>query len=240
MILADALAKCPERFDVLIVDETQDIHESWWVVIRELLKLPTSPTVLFHDPEQNIYGRSGALPVTSPIFPLRLNCRNAQPIGEYAARLAGVECRTPSFVGGGEAPQFVTYDSADDEYEKVARRIDSLLKAGIHPDQIVLLGTHRIENSFLGAPREIAGLEIQLLSEDLSQLPTGTLRYSTLHRFKGLEADVVLLCDVDGHPQTCSRRHVYVAASRARHRLYVFCAPGALEEYTWIRHSPGE
>lgn len=52
------------------------------------------------------------------------------------------------------------------------------------------------------------------------------LRYSTPGRFKGLEADVVLLCDVDGNENACSKRNLYVAVSRARHRLYVFVKEG--------------
>jgi uncharacterized protein with von Willebrand factor type A (vWA) domain len=40
------------------------------------------------------------------------------------------------------------------------------------------------------------------------------------------EADVVLLVDVDGSPHACTPVHLYVAASRARHRLYVFARQG--------------
>ncbi len=42
----------------------------------------------------------------------------------------------------------------------------------------------------------------------------------------GLEADVVLLLDVDGSPWSLEPRNLYVAASRARLRLFVFVKEG--------------
>jgi len=42
----------------------------------------------------------------------------------------------------------------------------------------------------------------------------------------GLEADVVLLLDVDGGEWSMKPRNLYVAASRARLRLHVFARNG--------------
>ena len=42
----------------------------------------------------------------------------------------------------------------------------------------------------------------------------------------GLEADVVLLLDVDGSEWAMKPRNLYVAASRARLRQYVFARNG--------------
>ena len=42
----------------------------------------------------------------------------------------------------------------------------------------------------------------------------------------GLEADVVLLLDVDGSKWSLEPRNLYVAASRARLRLFVFVKEG--------------
>ena len=48
-----------------------------------------------------------------------------------------------------------------------------------------------------------------------------TIAFSSLHRAKGLESDVVIFCDVDGGEPYCSRSNQYVAVSRARHPLFV-------------------
>jgi hypothetical protein len=235
LILADAVGKLSDRFDVLIVDEAQDMHELWWQVLLDLLAdSKRDGLVLLYDPEQNIYGRDGSLPLEKPVFPLRLNCRSTHPIGQYTSRLAGVPCRTPIFVGGGEEPRVTEYRNPEEQYEKISNRLKDLLAAGVQPGQIVLLGPRRIERSFLGQRCEIGGLPIVLFDEH-TEAVGDALRYSTLHRFKGLEADVVLLCDVDGNPHACTRRHVYVAASRAKHRLYIFACADALRENPWIR-----
>jgi very-short-patch-repair endonuclease len=90
---------------------------------------------------------------------------------------------------------------------------------------IALLGTHHIGRSFLDGNRRLCGLPVEAIADDGSVSP-GALRYSTPRRFKGLEADVVLLCDVDGLGHACTNRDIYVSMSRARHRLYVFSSEG--------------
>jgi superfamily I DNA/RNA helicase len=57
--------------------------------------------------------------------------------------------------------------------------------------------------------------------DDEGQAPPGSLRYATPHRIKGLEADVVLLIDVTAASASSASANLYVAASRARHRLVV-------------------
>ncbi|MCZ7650329.1 MAG: ATP-binding domain-containing protein [Thermoanaerobaculia bacterium] len=42
---------------------------------------------------------------------------------------------------------------------------------------------------------------------------------ASLARFKGLEADAVVLCEIRPASQACTPRHLYVGASRARHLL---------------------
>ena len=45
--------------------------------------------------------------------------------------------------------------------------------------------------------------------------------FSSLQRFKGLEADAVILCDVQEGRGNCTPEHLYVGTSRARHALIV-------------------
>ena len=65
---------------------------------------------------------------------------------------------------------------------------------------------------------ELAGIPI---TEDLKERE-GKLFHSSVGGFKGLESDVVILTDVDPADERSSPEAVYVGASRACHRLYVF------------------
>ena len=86
------------------------------------------------------------------------------------------------------------------------------------PDQITLLTPHTRQNSVLGEIDELAGID--LAGNPLDR--DGKLLHTTIGRFKGLESDVVILLDVDPDDERCDRHARYVAASRARHRLFVF------------------
>ena len=46
--------------------------------------------------------------------------------------------------------------------------------------------------------------------------------HGTIASFKGLEADVLILADIDPNDERCNRNARYVAASRAKLRLYVY------------------
>jgi DNA helicase IV len=61
---------------------------------------------------------------------------------------------------------------------------------------------------------------IQLVEWTAEPLPN-TVRFATPQRFKGLEANAVVLCEVDRQHTSSSPANLYVAASRARHLLVV-------------------
>jgi len=52
-------------------------------------------------------------------------------------------------------------------------------------------------------------------------LHTGRTHYSSIYRFKGLEARAVVLTDIDELSSDRDRSLVYVGATRATHRLVV-------------------
>ena len=86
------------------------------------------------------------------------------------------------------------------------------------------LGLHAITVGF-GVGYEITGLA---LVGALTEMPIGDfldvraqVGFATLQRFKGLESDAVILCEVQDDPLTCSPAHLYVGMSRAKHHLTV-------------------
>ena len=64
------------------------------------------------------------------------------------------------------------------------------------------------------------GLRDIVRHEDLATVMPGKVRVGTIHGFKGLEADVVILTGLTAQTLT-HRELLYVGASRARAALYI-------------------
>jgi superfamily I DNA/RNA helicase len=177
---------------------------------------------------QNIYQRSDAAPIRAPVFPLRQNCRNSVPIGEFCAGLVNETMRFSALNGGGETPKPASYTTDDSQLTLIAGRIESLINEGVKPEEIVILGTHTLLRSVFGrtGADTVAGCRIAPMDFSAATREPGVLSYSTLHRYKGLESEIVIICDADGNERTSTPRHLYVAASRARRRLFIYRKKG--------------
>ena len=234
LLLLEAADRLGERADALVVDEAQDFRPEWWGVLTRLLREPeAAPLQLFEDRGQDLWHRGGTFPGRLPVFPLRTNSRSTGALAEFLARLAGREgepIRTTPGAVRGEEPRLVRWSTPEEERREADKVVDRLLNVDRVPlARIALIGTRRLERSCLaaGPGPTLAGLPVEPIGDDGATSTLGALRYATPHRFKGLEADVVLLLDVDGHERACSPANLYVAASRARHRLWVFVKKGA-------------
>jgi superfamily I DNA/RNA helicase len=124
----------------------------------------------------------------------------------------------------------VTCRSAAETSKAVTAALDALAAGGLKPEQIVVLsprgtktstvwknrplGRHRLEEFERPARDASAGSRERgrVLSAS-----NGAIRFGTLQSFKGLEADAVILCEVQ---DAKSPEQLYVAASRAKHVLY--------------------
>ncbi|MBQ18625.1 MAG: hypothetical protein CMJ65_16040 [Planctomycetaceae bacterium] len=215
-MLQDALAGYGQRYDAVLVDEAQDFCEHWWIPLEELLvDSSVSRFYLFHDPRQNIFGHENALPMTEPVLVLDVNCRNAPAIAEFVHDLAGIEAGTLADRSDGLPPVELEVADEVEEREAVGRVLHELIdEQGLAPDRIVIVGRYRFENSVFAEQTDLDGIRV---ANGLETSDPRAVRYVTVYRFKGLEADCVLLTGFrPPSPES------YVAASRARQLLHVF------------------
>lgn len=221
-LLGEALERQPDaRWDALVVDEGQDFRPHWWLPTLKALRSPhESVLYVFWDPNQDIYG--GGPPDSLGLFPLVLdhNCRNTVAIGRYAAAVLGVE---PRFRDGTPEGLPVTEHAVaqDGEIGSYLAAVVELLqtKQGIATERMVLLSTRSLWRSPTLASGSIG--PYQLVPLEHGRTGPRQLRSSTVHRFKGLEEDVVLLVRDATDTTDQARRLHHVGASRARHLLVV-------------------
>ncbi|MBX3271024.1 MAG: transposase zinc-binding domain-containing protein [Sandaracinaceae bacterium] len=204
--------ECCPTFDALVIDEGQDFSEDWVTALMLLLSDPdSSPVYLFADAHQQLYGRSTRMPESWPTLILDVNCRNTAPI---AMKVAAVfEDHATCLGADGQAPVFVEASSEASQLSVVTQMTYRMLGEGhLRPDQIVVLSDSR---TFIDRLRErLAG------DEPFVGLNGHGVVAETIHRFKGLEADAIIVVLTESSPDHLLPL-AYVGLSRARAMLVV-------------------
>ena len=249
-MLDRAIGVLPEdRYDAIVVDEGQDIDSVWWLPLLDLLRDREHGIVyVFGDANQDLYhAREPAemgvvMPEAPPTYYLTEDRRCTKTIHEFASRYAVTDALpVPARATGpdGRPVEVVRYADGDaDACRKlVAKTLRGILDAGrVAASDVMVLTPRSPRSSWLMQPdgAAVEAWPYRLVPEygpEGSVLPPptrgGEVRVSTVHRFKGLEAPVVVLAELDGRvsPEDLPGL-LYVGATRARSHLVVVAAEG--------------
>ncbi|EDM77791.1 hypothetical protein PPSIR1_38454 [Plesiocystis pacifica SIR-1] len=213
-----------ERFDAIVVDEGQDFLELWWEALEALYRCdePRRLTV-FYDPRQRIY-RDAAMTATElqlAPFTLDTNCRNTQAIAAYSARALSFEAEVDPGAPKGMIVEEERVHSEADVIKATRKTVQDWClrdRGGLKPSQVAILVPWLRHDQWpekFGVVRLVHDLEAWRRGE-------GVL-LETHRRFKGLEADAIVLAGVPdaGTQRGYSAEDHYVASSRAKHVLKV-------------------
>ncbi len=221
--------------DVLIVDESQDLLQDTYLDVFDGLLdggLAHGAWRFFLDPVQNIFDVMHApaiqrLMAHEPAqFTLTVNCRNTQQIAVHTSLLSDVELPTVLQVEGEKIDQ-EWYSDDRDLRRRVSRHVNRLLGGGLSPRDIAVLGPYRLENSALSDGL----IDSEYAISDNPDADWRHIPYSTISSFKGLEADAVVVVEVDELLSGQARSDLYVGTSRARALLAVFAQEGGRDDY---------
>ncbi len=219
LLLLEAIEKLNLHYDAVIVDEGQDFEADWFDALTQLFKDRRDCYLyIFYDPMQDIYGKAPAFPIDEPPYVLRRNCRNTKRIASFVSKVSDIQYEYPEGLAPGEKVHKHLCSAPEDQLARIDEIVRGLLAGDMKPSQIVILSPYRKENSCLAGRDSVGGVK---LSGDVLGGEPDCIRFSTLHRFKGLEADAIIFCDVDGSRPSCDLYHQYVSMSRAKHLLYV-------------------
>ena len=212
------------QFDAIIIDEAQDFHPEWWDYLELAFQDPGNGLLaVFGDTNQDIYRGQWRAPFDADPIVLEVNCRNTVEIAERTNALLLLDQLTLGTPG--VAPTFKVADTTN-QFSKVldASLRKFLMDEGLEADQVVVLTTRRSD------VEELVGTRANGI--DLGDGTKGTVLIETVHRFKGLEADAVILLLHDQDSDEL-RRLAYVGMSRARALLHVIGSKATREILEW-------
>jgi hypothetical protein len=253
-VLDRALQALPEHgYDAIVVDEGQDLDSVWWLPLLDLLRdrergivyvLGDANQDLYHAREPDELGV--VMPETPSVYYLNENRRSTRAIQDFALRFSAPQTDGPPSVAlGPEGRRVEVFTYADGDVEGCRRVLGTVLrividKGRVPTSDVVVLTPRSPRSSWLmgpdGAPVE--AWPYRLMPEygpEGAVLPPPTkgneVRVATIHRYKGLEAPVVVLCELDGRVGEDELASLlYVGATRARAHLVVVCSDGLAEQ----------
>jgi len=215
-----------DQIDKLIIDEGQDIiSESYLLFYDAILKKGFSrgKWAIFGDFENQMlyktYGSHDAISLISDNasgfvnLKLQTNCRNTKRIGKGFELMAGVSVEK-YLTKSVEGPDIEYYAGEESEIiTKISDTIEKLLLDKVPPRNITILSPNVYSKSSVSSPA-LDKFNIKQYSPQID-----SISFSTIHSFKGLDNQVIILVDVNDYG---NKTITYVGYSRARVKLYVF------------------
>jgi hypothetical protein len=229
------------KFDLLVVDEGQDFRDDgdklalmdallkgglskgrwrWFEDIDQILS-PEAP----HPPSGGHLEALLALEAGAEAMMVH-NWRNTDQIGRAVAKVIG---RTDIETSGIPGPAVV---SAPYPPGRELELLNLVLAKHVFPkhlpkDIVVLSLRGAGKESYAGAA-ELAGLKA-VPFDPAKAYEEGTIRTSTVFKFKGMESHVIVLTDLDKLESPRDRRRTYVGMSRAKYALYLLGVRAAID-----------
>lgn len=220
-----------KRFDMLIVDEAQDIATSEYLDMLDFSLiggLQDGVWRIFADFEnQAIYrpeSGANALEMLTAhsglfsVFSLRTNCRNPPRIACLAHLLGRLDPDYSRVLrpDNGIEPDIFYYGDQAQQLELLAEQLGHVRKEGFELSEVVILSPKGFESCASQLARRPEW------RDRISPLDTRVpkrIAYTTIHAFKGLEAQVIIVTDLDRLDEKSAADLFYVAVTRPVERL---------------------
>ena len=205
------------KWDVVIVDEGQDVEWAKWEDIENICNPTTGKLIVFMDSNQSIYRIPADITTLlgAESFSLNINLRNTRNIARSTESLyTGPLIYAPG--PEGDLPSIIhtsSFDAAIKESISLVKRLTSIE------------AVKRNEITFLCRDKETRQKIIyelarnQILAVNASEIRADVSCVETVPLFKGLESTIVIaICDA---AWANNQEMAYVSVSRARSRLFL-------------------
>ena len=220
-----------QTFDVLIVDEAQDILSSAYLDVLDLTLrggLDGGRWIMFGDFErQSLYGRSDSMRPMSALeerslapakFNLTANCRNTPRIAALVTAVGGLDSGWARVLrpDNGIEPKWYFHRTLQEQAEHLDSLLDLIVSEGYAHSEIAVLSprAHR------SAAQTLTGKWASRM-RPAAAAGRRKVRHTTVHAFKGLESPVVIVTDIGRVDRPSDEALLYTAMTRATEHLAV-------------------
>jgi DNA polymerase III delta prime subunit len=231
--IIDAEGEENKEYDCLVLDEAQDMLRDNYIDFLDLLLkngIKKGRWNYFGDfNNQQIYSAS-AMQLDSfirkrcpntPVYSLGINCRNTPRIAAYAHLLGGIDPDYRSVLRPDDhvRPELKFYDSDEQQAKLLSDTLDKIrYREKYKNNEIVVLSPfakHCCAGK-LGSPWDQRLIPYSWMTDN------SHISFCTIHAFKGLEAPVVIVTDMDEIRKKESINLLYISITRALSRLVIF------------------
>ncbi|NEJ24587.1 AAA family ATPase [Rhizobium leguminosarum] len=220
--LALAIDLFGPHYDAIIVDEAQDFGDEFWMPIELMLSEHDKALLyVFLDENQDIYGRSAAIPIAGEPMLLDRNCRNTSRIHAAAYRYyKGTAIEAPAIAGVNV--ELIGATGIDKQARAIASLVTRLVaEEKVKPHEIGILLCDATVREV--CERALTAMSIPAGAKfgRLEAFGSGSVTVDTVARFKGLERPIIILWGLDACTPAKDRETLYVGMSRAKSLLFL-------------------
>jgi hypothetical protein len=231
--MADA-EKLSPRFDLLVIDESQDFNPDWVDALYQELK-DDGRLYVMGDENQKLYERESFDLAGAVRIECNENFRTPQNVVHAINKLNLIDqtieaCSDHS----GEAPHFYTHDEQPGAHTLALNEcLQNLWSQGVDPSQVVLVTYRGLDKSKVMSLDYAGGKKIKRPMRDADGNSTwtdGDLRVETVNRFKGQSAPVVVFCEIDFEElNVVNARKLFVGMTRGQLKVELVLSNRAAE-----------
>lgn len=208
----------------IIIDEGQDFTQDEISVLYTIAEIEDSCFYVFYDKNQ-LVNKEGSISILSTDriecrLVLSTNCRNTKSIASSANKILGIKKYKLRDNVQGEKPIFYIISKNDQILSKLYDEIKRYVNNGISISKIVILTVNTENKSILAGHSKIGNYTIT------HNLGEKGILFTTARKYKGLEAEVVIVIDIEKKTfdDEIKKKVMHVGASRAKYFLsYIAC-----------------
>ncbi len=231
--MADA-EKLSPKFDLLVIDESQDFNPEWVDALYQELK-DDGRLYVMGDENQQLYDREPFDLAGAVRIECKENFRTPQKVVHAINKLNLIDQTIEACSDHqGEAPHFYTHDDQPGSHTAALNTcLQNLWSQGIDPSQVVLVTYRGLDKSKVMNLDYAGGKKIRRPMRDADGNATwtdGELSVETVNRFKGQSAPVVVFCEIDFEElNVVNARKLFVGMTRGQVKVDLVLSNRAAE-----------